>query len=524
MKYKVIITTSGLGSRLGDITKHTNKSLARIGKKPVISYIIEQYPKDVGFIVTLGYKGDHVKDFLDLAYPDMNIEYVYIDNFDGPGSSLVYSLLKTKNTINCPFIFHACDTITENSNFVPDHNWVAGYKGDDSKAYRSLKVNGDKLSSINQKGELYYDLIHVGLVGVNDYEQFFSCLTEIYEDDKSQQSDCDVINSMIKKGYEFKVKEAKEWFDTGNIDGLKNARNFTKDKFDILDKPEESIFIFEDFVIKFFQDKSIVKNRIERAILLGDLVPNIIDFKNNFYKYEYVSGQTLSKTVNEKRFLEFLDWCDSNLWIKQSPEDPGKFKSICKKFYVDKTKKRIQSFLDSNNLKDKKDLINGISVDPIFKMIEFIDFDKLLNSDPYIFHGDMVLDNIVDLGDSFKLIDWRQDFGGQMVFGDVYYDLAKLSHNLILNHDVINNGGYSIDFDDDKISCDILVGYNSFCNRKALESYIASKGYDLDKVNLLTSIVWINMAPLHEYPLNEFLFYFGKYNLHKVLRERYGYR
>ena len=41
--------------------------------------------------------------------------------------------------------------------------------------------------------------------------------------------------------------------------------------------------------------------------------------------------------------------------------------------------------------------------------------------------------------------------------------------------------------------------------------------YDLKKINLLTSIIWINMAPLHEYPFNNFLFNFGKYNLYKTL-------
>ena len=35
---------------------------------------------------------------------------------------------------------------------------------------------------------------------------------------------------------------------------------------------------------------------------------------------------------------------------------------------------------------------------------------------------------------------------------------------------------------------------------------------------MLTSIIWINMAPLHEYPFNNFLFNFGKYNLYKNLK------
>ena len=63
--YKVLITTSGIGSRLGEITKYTNKALVRIGDKPCISHIIEKYPIESKFVVTLGYFADQVKDFLE---------------------------------------------------------------------------------------------------------------------------------------------------------------------------------------------------------------------------------------------------------------------------------------------------------------------------------------------------------------------------------------------------------------------------------------------------------------------------
>ena len=83
MRYKVIITTSGVGTRLGKITNYTNKSLVRVGAKPSISYIIESYPKNTEFVITLGYFGNHVKDFLELAYPEINFEFVNVEKFKG---------------------------------------------------------------------------------------------------------------------------------------------------------------------------------------------------------------------------------------------------------------------------------------------------------------------------------------------------------------------------------------------------------------------------------------------------------
>ena len=110
MDYKVLITTSGLGSRLGDLTKYTNKSLVRVGKKPTLSYIIEAYPDDVELVITVGHFGDHVRQFVKLAYPERKINFVDVDKYQGEGSSLGYSMLCAQNQLQCPFIFHAGDT------------------------------------------------------------------------------------------------------------------------------------------------------------------------------------------------------------------------------------------------------------------------------------------------------------------------------------------------------------------------------------------------------------------------------
>ncbi len=60
--------------------------------------------------------------------------------------------------------------------------------------------------------------------------------------------------------------------------------------------------------------------------------------------------------------------------------------------------------------------------------------------------------------------------------------------------------------------------YNDIQLMKDINKFIIDEGYDLNKVKLLSSIIWVNMAPLHEYPFNRFLFNFGKYNLYKTLQ------
>ena len=133
------------------------------------------------------------------------------------------------------------------------------------------------------------------------------------------------------------------------------------------------------------------------------------------------------------------------------------------------------------------------------------------------FHGDFILENIIDTGKDFSLIDWRQDFGGSLVGGDVYYDLAKLNHNLIFNHNLVNKGLFEIEVREDRINCDILT--SSLMNecQTILHEFLLSKNLSQYKVDLLTPIIWLNMSPLHEYPINTFLFYFGKYKLARAL-------
>jgi thiamine kinase-like enzyme len=132
-------------------------------------------------------------------------------------------------------------------------------------------------------------------------------------------------------------------------------------------------------------------------------------------------------------------------------------------------------------------------------------------------HGDLILDNVIETKDSFVLIDWRQDFAGRVDIGDVHYDLAKLNHNLIFNHELVNSKHYTLKHQEEGIVCDILCRKNLIDCKEVLYSFIKGQGYDLDKVRLLTSLIWINMSPLHSHPLDRFLFNFGKYNLFRCL-------
>ena len=249
-EYKILITTSGIGSRLGDLTKYTNKCLVRVGKKPAISYIIESYADDIEIVITLGYFGNQVKDFIKLAYPNRKFTFIEVDKFEGDGSSLGYSILKAKNELQCPFIFHAADTIITENIEPPIKNWLACQVKENNSQYRTISFISNRM--INEKGDLDSKFAYIGLAGIHDYELFWSSLEEEYKNNINNTafSDCHAINKMNIK---WDVIEYFKWLDIGNVSELKYAREVIYDKFELLDKVDESIFLFNDFVIKFFR-------------------------------------------------------------------------------------------------------------------------------------------------------------------------------------------------------------------------------------------------------------------------------
>jgi hypothetical protein len=147
-------------------------------------------------------------------------------------------------------------------------------------------------------------------------------------------------------------------------------------------------------------------------------------------------------------------------------------------------------------------------------MMVKIDKEYISSAEGYQFHGDCVLENIIHKDGNYTLIDWRQDFGGDKYNGDIYYDLAKMKHNLTVNHDILDKELYNIDIDGKDINVDILRSNEKCECVKVLEDFVDEIGLDNKKIDIIKSLIWLNMAPLHPQPIGDFLFYFGKYNLY----------
>ena len=515
--YKVLITTSGVGSRLGDLTKYTNKSLLKIGDKLAICHIIEKYNKHLEFVISLGYYGNFVKDFLELSYPEHYFNFVWIDKYQGPGSSLAYSLLQLKDELQCPYMFNCCDSLTKDQIIVPNENTLfVNKKLTEANLYATITtIQNNFVKSLNSKSaSINFDYIYTGISFIKNYNLFWNILEKLYHDN-IELGDVDVIQEMLKEN-KFKYIELTKWYDSGSLSEIANKINGEyKTKYTVLNKLNESICFFKNNVVKFFYDKDVCQNRIKRGHHLYPLTPKIIDSKDNFIKMELVEGNLMSDVKTQGEIYKLLSWSKQNLWNhKNETHFMGKnqynFENICHKFYYEKTLSRVNEILQSI---DEKSCINGINVGSIQSLLERIDFKMLINNEYCDFHGDFILDNIIKTENGYTLLDWRQDFGGELYNGDKYYDLAKLRHNIIFNHENVSNNLFTRKIKDNEVTIDLKCNYTLMNQLNDFDRFLLENNMDLKKTKILTSLIWLNMSPLHEYPLNEFLFYFGKYNL-----------
>lgn len=526
---KVLITCSGTGSRMGNYTKYTNKALVKIGDKFSIDYIIENYNKldDVEFVITLGYFGDQVKQYLTLAYPNLKFNFVKVDKYEGEGSSQGYSILQAEKFLNEPFIFIACDTIIlddmydssinsfSKNNYRIDCNKIYLYKYSDSTNYTSVKCDDQRITSIHDKGETNFDFIYLGKCQIFDYESFWKILNETYKKNKFDSSigDVNVYQQMIDKKITFEYKIINNWYDAGTI-GIFDQDINKKCKYNVLTKYDESISFLKDKVVKFFYNKEKNLKRVERVKFLNNLGPKILNYSDNFHTMEKIDSKPISEIYQDNIIYNLLNWTKKNLWIKK--ETPENFSKILHKFYYSKTIERIDKCKKLNL--QEFNIINGVDVGNILDLINKIDFEYLCKSEATSFHGDFILDNILMKNNDFVLIDWREDFGGDLENGDIYYDLAKLKHNIHLNHSNLEKELFCIKkVNEDSCIVDIKCNYFLINQLKKYDKFVEENNLDSKKINILMSLIWINMAPLHEYPLNNFLLNFGKYNLHLTL-------
>ena len=175
-----------------------------------------------------------MKDYLEKNHKDRIFEFVWVDKYEGLGASVGYSMLRAKNNLQCPFIFHACDTIVEGEIPIPDKNWIGGYVENwqttalPIQNYDTCSVKDGKIIKLNERGVMGFDTIYLGLDGIFDYELYWKTFDSLYQDDpnNSKLHPIQVLNVMLGRGIKFQSVPYSVWLDTGTPTALEKTERF----------------------------------------------------------------------------------------------------------------------------------------------------------------------------------------------------------------------------------------------------------------------------------------------------------
>ena len=516
--YPVCILTAGFGTGMGRDYSCINKTLLPLGNESIITNIIRGFPKKTEFVIALGHLSKQVEDFLGIAHPKTKFTFVYVDNYKGKNSGPGYSLWCCKKHLNQPFYFVASDTIFQSFSSPPTNaNWagVAYVPPKLRKKYCNFRIHDNRVIKIVDKKDC--DDTHrafTGFLFIKDFKLFWNGLESKKTIAGERQISNGLQNLLKKKSL---IAVDGDWKDLGNKNNYqKELANIQEYDFS---KKDEFIYFENDKVIKFFKDQNIIHNRVNKANYNKNVFPKITHHVEQFYAYQFINGKTMYAESDLSLFKNLLSWLDKSLW-KFVNVDNIKMQKLCMGFYYNKTVKRLA--LLKKKFNEEPNEVNGIKVQKIQNILKKIDWKSLSQGLPVFMHGDLQLDNIIydKKKNKFILLDWRQDFSGETSFGDIYYDLAKLKGGLIMNYDYIKLNLLYYQSNKNKVTVDFARRSNSDLYLDLLDDFIRKKSYDIEKINILVGLIYLNMSPLHHSPFDKALYSLSLLHLSKEIYKK----
>jgi thiamine kinase-like enzyme len=191
---------------------------------------------------------------------------------------------------------------------------------------------------------------------------------------------------------------------------------------------------------------------------------------------------------------------------KYSVNDKG-IKSDLENMYYHKTIERLKQFSEENprlcaaadyfKVSDKSliPLSEALkSLNSLLKQFKVYDTDRL-----QVIHGDLCFNNILydNKHGIMKLIDPRGQFGRYAIYGDVYYDLAKISHSVLGLYDLIMFGQFKISGNENQEIFWLTSPYQTMLGQ-IFKKHLQKAGFDIARTRFIEALLFLSMLPLHK--------------------------
>lgn len=499
-----MIACAGTGSRMQPINNNIHKALLPIDNAPILYHLISDLPEDWEILILLGHKKDQVKDFLLIAFPNHKFKFIDVLDYSSSSAGTATSLKFAKPYLGPDFWYVPCDGFFEDGlrsimqkDLEGDTIVVSpSNRVQNPCEYAVVQVKDGKAIKIEYKPQNVTDFsqsIFTGLMYVSGSKAFFDQLDE-----------CGLTEFVPCLSQNINVIHTDKWSDLGTpSEYRRHAIALTGFDFS---KPHEITYILKDRVVKYLSDQEEPERKLIKPSLNPNVYPTATETSGQFFSYRLVDGTTLYNVVTPALLFKLLDWLSKNLW-ERSSQNIG---NDVVDFYVNKSIARINQVqkLLPYDFKSGFILCNDDQLVPQ-GVVDSINWETFTNNVVIgKIHGDLQFDNILYKPDnSFCLIDWRTSFGKNTLLGDIHYDLAKLLGGIRMNYSRIKSGDFFFRSNGTAITYSFPACLNSLELEAVLFEFALKNGFDVNKIENLTALIYLNMSPMHNRPFSDLLFF-----------------
>lgn len=486
-----------------------------INDRTVFSYLYEQYSSSCNVKILCYENSDKVHKKLK-KYSDVKV--IDIPEIQDLADTILYGL----DTSN-PVIINFGDTIVTDNIFENDADCFYYAEEFVSDKWTYFDIEHGKLTNIYDKNGLPHSSdrkkLFVGVFYIKDSVFFKKCLEQSIENNNETISPFYVALKLYSESAPLIPYKCSNWFDIGHSD------KYYDTKLEVKAREFNHIEIDKNrgLLTKFSSEKEKFLGEIKWYLKLPSdieyLRPRIFDYSvdyNNpyvcmeYYAYHTVHELFLNSDLDvhkwESIFKRINFICQD---MKRYKVSDNNIKSSLEEMYLNKTLQRFKKLNKSDNFKKfftSPIIVNGVMYQSLNNIVELLKMaipEELYDVREFnIIHGDLCFANMmIDNNFSFiKVIDPRGKFGSFDIYGDFRYELAKLFHSVDGKYDYIIKDLFFLSYNEleSKIDFTIQDKDRDFDLFKVFkEVFKEDIGTDIKKIELIESLLFLSMIPLH---------------------------
>jgi len=500
----LIMSGAYIGQELESEFGKIPPSFLPLGNRRLFQHQVESAPKGVNVFISIPESYDI--SALDLEWLHANnVTVINTAEHLSLGASLVAALNISEQKLDTSLHVLFGDTLIQS---LPSGDDIVGISEIDDSYNWAVITNNDLhwLSDKQSKTGLYYNDVVNGYFKFSLPKQLIKSIT---------QNNWEFIGGLNSYHNSFGLTPVKveSWLDFGHVNTYYNSKaNFTTQR------SFNELTITKDWIEKSSRKTQKIKAEAawfsEIPKMMCKYTPQFLGSLDNEGKFSYRLEYLYCTALNELfvfSLLPTMTWtkilrsCIDFIVDCQSYEvkDNYNLNSLNELFGV-KTKQRISEYSKSRNLQlEKKWIFNGnnpTSIDDLIRISE-----KYLPSESKVLtllHGDFCFSNILyDFrANRIKTIDPRGINTNEKltIYGDMKYDLAKLSHSVLGMYDWIIAGYYHLTVNDYVITFE-LAGIKQHKDTQQSFIKIIESKFGVSAINLYAMQIqlFLSMLPLH---------------------------